>query len=847
MPTTIPSTITISKKTPVQGTVNFIQHNLPGLEAGEYLLNVSQTVSTQKDPFGNHYFFAVQGERFTLNPKDVYATFPPDQANGEFNNTLPHIVLTNQTFPWMRYPTLDEPERQFKNNKEHEPDIPTWLAVLLFDEDDVSHHPTFKPQPQDAKVRDLFIKQKENDPHQGYSIFYKVADLDASSETSKFASHLDYGESPDAACQVLDIPMKLFWEVAPSVDDLKMMAHLRNVEITKKATQNGVPASRNDLSKVPGTSTFAVVLGNRLPQAGKRTFAHLVVLEGLAPFLPLDPATSDTTDKITAPTTVTWTDSGNKHSFAIQPDGLMRLICLKSWSFTSTGDSSHFENLLLGLQPKHFPDPNKSIADPSTDFSLGLPVPAPKDTDSDAAKRAKNALSMGYTALEHHTRGSSQTVSWYRGPLLPYQVLAKTVPPTLSSADAANAYNPDTGMLDISYGAAWQLGRLLALQDKHFSVILYNWRRRNLRLSVAAMEALVAQQTLDDIQQQLNTHDLIYPLLQMFLPEQDDQLRANTANTSVIDSNARPNLTQGRQNRADSHKAVLADPQKISVLLKNQLNIPVEIYSWLGKLKLLDGVPFNYLVPDEKMLPAETIRFFYLDMNWVHVLLDGALSIGRNASPVLTSPEHSHDVAVKPDVALTTNSHARIIRSTALGMPPQAKNTGPLEVISGFLLRSDVVKGWPGLEVNAYAKDGSLMDIVRFERLAPTVLLCLLEKDGMQVGFIDIHEPAEGLHFGVTNKTPQSINLRYNYEKDEKHKPGAQVENIFQPAPFRSDSNSRLLRLFRLSKDLLDPKYKDYIQGIYSEFDHLPSSEFAMQMLKGVGLVSFNLQEPNAS
>jgi hypothetical protein len=47
---------------------------------------------------------------------------------------------------------------------------------------------------------------------------------------------------------------------------------------------------------------------------------------------------------------------------------------------------------------------------------------------------------------------------------------------------------------------------------------------------------------------------------------------------------------------------------------------------------VLHGVPFNYLVPDEGMPSPESIRFFYLDMNWVDALLDGAFSIGRNLS-----------------------------------------------------------------------------------------------------------------------------------------------------------------------------------------------------------------------
>ena len=46
----------------------------------------------------------------------------------------------------------------------------------------------------------------------------------------------------------------------------------------------------------------------------------------------------------------------------------------------------------------------------------------------------------------------------------------------ISCADAALRYDSTTGMLDASYAAAWQLGRLLALQDQAFAQALYRFR-----------------------------------------------------------------------------------------------------------------------------------------------------------------------------------------------------------------------------------------------------------------------------------------------------------------------------------------------------------------------------------
>jgi hypothetical protein len=58
----------------------------------------------------------------------------------------------------------------------------------------------------------------------------------------------------------------------------------------------------------------------------------------------------------------------------------------------------------------------------------------------------------------------------------------------LTSADSANAFDPTTGVFDQSYGAAWTLGRMLALQDTGFSTALYNWKNGLTQDVIAAIE-----------------------------------------------------------------------------------------------------------------------------------------------------------------------------------------------------------------------------------------------------------------------------------------------------------------------------------------------------------------------
>src|SRR5688572_8998101 len=56
--------------------------------------------------------------------------------------------------------------------------------------------------------------------------------------------------------------------------------------------------------------------------------------------------------------------------------------------------------------------------------------------------------------------------------------------------------------------------------------------------------------------------------------------------------------------------------------------LPPELVDLLVRLRVLDGVPFEYVVPDELLLPAESIRFFHLDRNWTDALVQGLLSVG---------------------------------------------------------------------------------------------------------------------------------------------------------------------------------------------------------------------------
>ena len=252
------------------------------------------------------------------------------------------------------------------------------------------------------------------------------------------------------------------------------------------------------------------------------------------------------------------------------------------------------------------------------------------------------------------TRLGNRTVSWYHGPFVPGSLSSS--PPIsfpIEAADKVLHYNSSIGMLDVSYAAAWELGRLLTLQNKPVAAALYNWKRSH---------------------------------------AQADKLRDLESKWLHLDC--------GKQDAPE--------------------DLPRNVVEWFRDLTILRGVPFSYLVPDERMLPAESLRFFQIDSEWVQCLLDGAFSIGR-----VLKNDHSLDKA-------HTNRLTEVLK--------------PATRASGLLLRSAVVSGWPDLLVDGFVGSDPLSKL-REEKLSPSILLCLFEN---VVQKVRIHQKPEALHFGLS-------------------------------------------------------------------------------------------------
>jgi hypothetical protein len=92
----------------------------------------------------------------------------------------------------------------------------------------------------------------------------------------------------------------------------------------------------------------------------------------------------------------------------------------------------------------------------------------------------------GHLAIRLQDRDGSEQSAWYRGPLAPYPVTRDTEGP-YHSADQCRRVSPETGMEDVSFSSAFEVGRLLATSDGRLAQDLMRWRRTIYRAARRAL------------------------------------------------------------------------------------------------------------------------------------------------------------------------------------------------------------------------------------------------------------------------------------------------------------------------------------------------------------------------
>jgi len=411
--------------------------------------------------------------------------------------------------------------------------------------------------------------------------------------------------------------------------------------------------------------------------------------------------------------------------------------------------------------------------------------------ETEAKAAVTNALEMGYIGLNHVTRLGEQTVSWYRGPLVPMQIEPQSPYKFVSCADEGLRYDFRVGLFAAEYAAAYELGRMMALQNRGFAAAMYRFR------NVAALE-----KTAKSKQSRL--------LAAFGAPEGKGTLEDAVAGLFV---------SFGGGSDSEGVSRPDATPDATSV--------PLEVTQFLARAVLLYGVPFDYLVPDERMLPPESIRFFYLDPGWIDTLIQGAAGVGRTGATDTVLDERIRFDALKHAVA--------DVRERG----PASDNERNVEEanwpLTGFLMRSELVDGWQGVEMRAYGQDEVELAPLRIDRLAPDVMLCIFNGAVMR---LTVKQPPEGLHFGLSPGDKggyERISLRR--VTADGGEPGAQIPRRPEDKPIDAPARG-LTRVVQIAA--LAEKFRDRLS-----LTKFTSAEFAVQMVESAGLVEFKPRTPS--
>jgi hypothetical protein len=757
------------------GQIQFYDNYVPKLHDDSYTITVTQQLTGASDKtFSAEQRFDVNGPRWSIPANLIHSASPPPNHSGQYEKTLPQIVIKKRTLPWERY----------LNNTD--PDAP-WVGLMLFDAGNGAQATAVLGG---SAVQSITVDRRGS----GYEIAPAVqlsggggsgamalATIDTAGQvtgikvtnggsgytsaplvtlgslsnastvtladvlapgndasgTSIAAPNIslnpDFDKSTDT-CQIIDITTGAFAAYTPvydqngTIDELKYCAHVRQVNTGDK----------EPLGMEKANGWFAVLIAKRFPRAkdnGKsanRQIAHLVSFEGYA-------------SRMTGQASVFGTS------------GMVRLVSLANWTFTCLPEEGEsFAQLMRDL----------TLTENNSSYLLKPYVGPTNFQLTDAAKTAQKTLNLGYLPLAYQTLQGEKTFAWYRGPLSP--VVPPDFPdnPHLESPSSSVIYDPSSGVFDQSYAVAFQTGRLLALSDRTFGSNLLKWRREAHQLvnllverlpsgDVDALKGIDAVQAKKLLKNDLVSSDMMDWLLNDFakkiapaisqpttLVNKPAPLLANNPDQAINDLQtalATPSFQQLLRNLSgwDPDKKSFSDPRL------------QQICEWLASLVLLEGIPFKNLVPASNMLPNGSIRFFYTDPNITKVLIDGAMSVAGQTS------RDTLYYAIMRDVILDAVSVLiHQVRQKTLGIPVTLSKSQHQD-ISGFLLRSSAVSGWPGLEVKAFKEidnSGPLpegkgqINLLRMQRLAADVLLVLFPETP---AWIEIDEPKEGLAFGV--------------------------------------------------------------------------------------------------
>jgi len=655
-------------------------------------------------------------------------------------------------------------ERQLENVKGN--GVP-WLALLCFREDEL-----------------LLSDDRDT---RGFTV--TAGSLQTADGDIKPALTIESDIDLSSMCQVIKVSGDVLQQVLPLLTEIKYLAHTRQVD----------PDGSEDLGlKDPGW--FSVVMSNRFPvldgsTEGVKNIVHLVSLEGFE-------------NIVNDPT-------------LIQQDGTYQLVSLYAWSFTCISSAgATFSDLVA-----NFVSFENGQA---TNLLLKLPVPA--IGTSDAETEMANRLNTGYVPLAYNTMAGESSFAWYRGPLLPGKTTIYQKDSSWLSASSTTIFDPVYGIFDQSWAVAWQTGRAMALADRVYCQRLFAFRNKGNQTTDVLLERL-ASPVLSD--REYTPASLVKgkPVKELFIrsltenPKQGPGFVSGAGKSGSADSsNVHSAAFRKTVHAGMSPAAVKAFMQKADVVAVLQDVLQDDLTAlgkWLADLHLLRNIPFSNLVSDTRLLPVESLRFFYVDTNWLEVLIDGALSVGAHSTRDTEFQE-----VMSGAIRAAVNNELTQRRSAITGLDIVSTDGSDAfdQPMTGVLIRSALISGWPGLVIKA-SQSGNQLKNLRVESLSPSVLI------GIFLGIpdqVEISEPQHSLRFGLDDKGNTELRNLGTTQT------GGETGNLLSVLDYmRSGAGNRVINIMGLAGQMAtELKIDPALFG---------AADFAIQMIQAPEKITFKL------
>jgi hypothetical protein len=177
-------------------------------------------------------------------------------------------------------------------------------------------------------------------------------------------------------------------------------------------------------------------------------------------------------------------------------------------------------------------------------------------------------------------------------------------------------------------------------------------------------------------------------------------------------------------------------------VMPGTLRIPERLHDWLIGLRLLRGVPLAYLVPDESLLPVESIRFFNIDATWVDRVVDGVFAAGNIGTVDLTFK-----------YTILRMARERLDED----LKKLAPGWTPAQGLTGMLIRSELVRRWPDMVVAAPP-----LTVLRAEPISKDVFIAVFAG---RPTLVTVKEPNVGIRYGVEPRNLQSQQGPYKVDR----------------------------------------------------------------------------------